>query len=230
MKQYRLQDSFLLCAFILIAATPGLATTITGKVVRVTNGAALTVLDAANKQHEVRLTAIDAPADGQAFGQASQRSLSDLVFGRIVSVRYTSTNRYGQVVGLVTCGGKDINLAQLKAGLAWFYRTHSQDIGPTRRELYDRTEREARAAKRGLWIDPNPQTPWEFNYPDAAGAKSGKLMSAQRGGKIIADRNSMIYQAPDCPDYSKVSERNRVLFNSEAEAVKAGYRKARNCP
>jgi deoxyribonuclease-1 len=34
---------------------------------------------------------------------------------------------------------------------------------------------------------------------------------------------------PACPDYSKVSERNQVLFKSEAEAEAAGYRKARNC-
>jgi deoxyribonuclease-1 len=34
---------------------------------------------------------------------------------------------------------------------------------------------------------------------------------------------------PNCSDYSKVSERNRVTFKSEAEAKAAGYRKARNC-
>jgi hypothetical protein len=34
----------------------------------------------------------------------------------------------------------------------------------------------------------------------------------------------------NCPDYNKVSERNRVPFKTEAEAQAAGYRKAKNCP
>jgi hypothetical protein len=34
----------------------------------------------------------------------------------------------------------------------------------------------------------------------------------------------------NCPDYSRIAERNRVPFKSEAEAQAAGYRKARNCP
>jgi methylphosphotriester-DNA--protein-cysteine methyltransferase len=47
-------------------------------------------------------------------------------------------------------------------------------------------------------------------------------------GPIIGNRASKIYHLPNCPDYSKVSERNRVSFKSEAEAKAAGYRKARN--
>lgn len=53
---------------------------------------------------------------------------------------------------------------------------------------------------------------------------------APTGGQIIGNRNSMIYHRPDCPDYNKVSERNRVFFKTESEAAAAGYRKARNCP
>jgi deoxyribonuclease I len=49
-------------------------------------------------------------------------------------------------------------------------------------------------------------------------------------GEVIGNRNSKIYHLPNCPDYNKVSERNRAPFASEAAAVVAGYRKARNCP
>jgi hypothetical protein len=45
--------------------------------------------------------------------------------------------------------------------------------------------------------------------------------------RIIGNRTSKVYHLPNCPDYSKVSERNRVAFKSEAEAKAAGYRKAR---
>jgi hypothetical protein len=89
---------------------------------------------------------------------------------------------------------------------------------------YTKAEDEAQATKRGLWADPAPVAPWEYRHPDAAETK------AETGGKIIGNRNSMIYHRADCPDYAKVGERNRVLFDSEQDAVKAGYRKARNCP
>jgi deoxyribonuclease-1 len=50
------------------------------------------------------------------------------------------------------------------------------------------------------------------------------------GGQVIGNRSSKIYHLPNCLDYGRVLERSRVLFESEADAVKAGYRKARNCP
>lgn len=47
-------------------------------------------------------------------------------------------------------------------------------------------------------------------------------------GKIIGNKNSLIYHVPGGGSYNKVSEANRVYFASEEEAQKAGYRKAKN--
>lgn len=73
----------------------------------------------------------------------------------------------------------------------------------------------------------------------ASGASSGRLSSAPSGkqspsqpflsGPIFGNRNSRIYHLPTCPDYEKISEKNRVPFKTETEAQQAGYRKARNC-
>jgi deoxyribonuclease-1 len=49
-------------------------------------------------------------------------------------------------------------------------------------------------------------------------------------GPVIGNRNSKVYHLPiGCPSYSQVSEKNRVSFDSEAEAEAAGYRRAGNC-
>lgn len=40
----------------------------------------------------------------------------------------------------------------------------------------------------------------------------------------------MVYHLSNCPDYQKTADKNRVYFASEAEAQRAGFRKARNCP
>ena len=69
---------------------------------------------------------------------------------------------------------------------------------------------------------------WDFRRGKTAKTQ-GVKPAATAIGPIIGNRNSKIYHLPNCPDYSKVSERNRVPFKTETEAQAAGYRKARNC-
>jgi endonuclease YncB( thermonuclease family) len=49
---------------------------ITGKVVGVTDGDTVTVLDDAKRQHKIRLSGIDAPEKSQAFGHPSPHVLN----------------------------------------------------------------------------------------------------------------------------------------------------------
>ena len=127
-----------------------------GRVVKVADGDTLTLLDAANNQHKIRLNAIDAPEKGQAFGKASGKFLSGLVAGRDVRVRWTKRDRYQRILGTVYLDDRDINLEMLKAGLAWHYKKY--DSTPA----YAQAESEARAAKRGLWQEKNPTEPEAF--------------------------------------------------------------------
>ncbi len=52
---------------------------ITGRVVAVTDGDTIKVLDADNTQYKVRLTGIDAPEKKQPFGNASRKNLANMV-------------------------------------------------------------------------------------------------------------------------------------------------------
>ncbi len=55
-------------------------------------------------------------------------------------------------------------------------------------------------------------------------------VSSSHADEIIGNKRSHIYHKPGCPDYDKVSEQNRMIFRSAAEAERAGYRAAKNCP
>lgn len=46
-------------------------------------------------------------------------------------------------------------------------------------------------------------------------------------GKIIGNKKSMIYHVPDGKFYNTILEENRIYFNSEEDAKKAGYRKSK---
>ena len=65
------------------------AETLTGRVVRVTDGDTIVVLDASKVQHKIRLQGIDAPERHQAYGTKSKEHLSDLVAGKTVEVEYS---------------------------------------------------------------------------------------------------------------------------------------------
>lgn len=139
--------------------------TFAGQVVAVADGDTITVLDSSNRQHRVRLASIDAPEKRQAFGQVSKKHLSDLVFGKTVTVEARTTDRYGRTVGRVLVDGRDACLEQIRAGLAWHYKRFERDQPAGEAAAYAAAEVEARDAGRGLWRDRNPIPPWEFRHP-----------------------------------------------------------------
>lgn len=148
---------------LLLANLPAFAgETITGLVVGISDGDTLTLLDAGNHQHKIRLAGIDAPESKQAFGQASKKHLSGLVFNREVSLDCGKTDRYKRRVCVVNVGGRDANLAQIEAGMAWWYRKYQGEQTARQREDYEAAEGQARAAGRGLWQEPTPIPPWDF--------------------------------------------------------------------
>lgn len=143
-------------------AAPAGSQTLTGRVVRVADGDTITVLDSTDTQHRIRLEGIDAPESHQAFGAQSKKSLSEMVFGKDVTVVYQKTDQYGRLVGKILLDGKDINLEQVKAGMAWHYKEYQEEQTPEDRELYAKAEDEAHNARRGLWQDRDPVAPGVF--------------------------------------------------------------------
>jgi len=163
----------------LLAVPPARAGTLHGRVVAVADGDTLTVLTAARKSERIRLAGIDAPESKQAFGAASKRSLSALVFGAEVSVEYAKRDRYGRIVGRVLHDGRDAGLAQIEAGLAWHYRRYASEQPSAERAAYAQAERRARSAALGLWVDAAPVAPWDWRRQraDARRAQAPRLSS-----------------------------------------------------
>ena len=74
-----------------------------------------------------------------------------------MSVTTSSKDRYGRVVGRVKVGETDANLAQVQAGMAWWYRDYAR-----KDDALKAAEAAARDAKIGLWVEPSPVPPWEW--------------------------------------------------------------------
>ncbi len=72
---------YILALCFVFLSLPASADSLTGKVVKITDGDTLYVLDANYQQHKIRLAGIDAPERKQAYGLASRKHLASIVAG-----------------------------------------------------------------------------------------------------------------------------------------------------
>lgn len=169
----------LTCALCLTLTQPAAAENITGRVVGVSDGDTITVLDSTKTQHKIRLAGIDAPEKAQAFGQASKQRMADMVFGKEVRVDARKKDKYGRTIGRVwvaaaECKAADCpktldgGMALLTMGLAWHYKKYEKEQPEEERGQYSFAEIEARGKRVGLWSDPKPVPPWEWRHRDKA--------------------------------------------------------------
>lgn len=237
----------------LLLATPAFAQTkeLRGRVVGVSDGDTVTVLDSADKQHRVRCQGIDAPERTQDFGEAAKKRMSGMTIDREAAVLYDKTDRYGRIVGKVMVDGRDVCGEMVFSGLAWHYKQYEGEQTAEDRKAFAEAEERARRLKLGLWAQPSPTAPWEFRRSkhvdeaaitdptpareEAAPApvtptpESSESATTTSGG-IVGNSNSRIYHWPGCPNYSQIAPSNRVAFASAEEAEAAGFRAAKNCP
>jgi endonuclease YncB( thermonuclease family) len=157
----------------------------------VATGKVTTILDGRNfvfdDGREVRLAAVEVPPVGPA-GTAAKSALEALLAGQAVELRQSApaTDRYGRTLAHVYLIGteRSAGLEMLAQG----YARVGAHVGSSAcaAELLAR-EREARAAKLGLWADP---------YYVIVGAESGAELLAERGrftvveGKVLSVRES----------------------------------------
>lgn len=154
----------LLFCGLLFAASPKVVEEFNGKVVGVTDGDTITVL--VNKQSiKVRLEGIDAPESGQSFGTKSKQALSEMVFGKRVTIKKTGEDRYGRTLGFVMVGKVDANAKMIQDGWAWHFKKYNDE------DRLAKLEVEAREAKRGLWAESTPLAPWDYRARQKAPEK-----------------------------------------------------------
>lgn len=149
--------------------------TLVGRVVGVSDGDTVILLDASRAQHKIRLEGIDAPEKRQPFGEVSKQNLARLIFGKAVKVHYEKRDRYDRIVGKVLVDGSDVCLRQIQDGMAWHFKRYQNEQSAADRLAYESAEQQARLARRGLWRDRRPIPPWKFRKQSAAA-------SARRSG------------------------------------------------
>jgi endonuclease YncB( thermonuclease family) len=117
-----------------------LAEELIGKVIKVSDGDTITVLDSNNQKHKIRLKGIDAPESQQVYGDISTQSLAELVYDKEVVVNWDKKDKYYRILGKVIVDGRDANYEQLKKGLAWYYKQYEKDLSDEDKQRYSEAE------------------------------------------------------------------------------------------
>ena len=146
----------LLTCFVLLLFPYSSFADFSGPVIGIIDGDIIEVL---RHHHErIRLNGIDCPEKGQAYGQKAKQATSALVFGKDVMLQTFGKDKYGRTLADVRLlDGTHVNHTLVKDGWCWWYPKYA----PRNREL-ERLEKNARAAKKGLWVAPVQVPPWEW--------------------------------------------------------------------
>lgn len=125
------------------------------KVISVSDGDTIHVINQSLKI-KVRLLGIDTPELKQIYGYKAKDILSEKILNKIVTIRGSSKDRYGRLIGDIFLNNRWINLELIKEGFAWHYKKYSDDI------RLSEAEKEARDNGIGLWSQINPIAPWDY--------------------------------------------------------------------
>jgi len=133
---------------------------------QVVDGDSIRIATADAGEVDLRLASIDAPEWNQTGGQAAKLHLEAITAGRRATFLQTDTDRYQRAVVFmfvdvpsledVTMRTQEINAQMVADGFAWHAVKYSSS------ERLNRLEVIAKAKRLGLWVDPNPQPPWEY--------------------------------------------------------------------
>ncbi|MGB5199944.1 MAG: thermonuclease family protein [Sedimenticolaceae bacterium] len=145
---------FIVFWLLLSSLAPAADNQLPGRVLRIVDGDSL-VLDVQGSQYRIELWGIDAPERNQPWGEAAADQLNRTLTGSFVNVRISKKG------GRIALRGRDVALDLLYDGLAWSVIPESQS--PDQAEHpYNLAQRQASAARRGLWSDEHPVPPWEW--------------------------------------------------------------------
>lgn len=139
-------------SFLLIASLS--LNSLDGTIIRVTDGDSF-IFQTSSGTLRIRMHGIDAPEYDQDFGPEAKQFLIQYLHKK-VKVFPTGVDKYGRTVGLLFVDSINVNLLEIREGLAWHYKKYSSNPAMALAEQLARQE------KKGLWKNNSPLPPWEW--------------------------------------------------------------------
>ena len=142
---------------VLVIAAAGLwGATFTGWGYKALDGDSITVAISEEKIIPVELEGIDCPELEQDFGKEAKEFTKNFIYKKKVKVEIKAYDAEERVIGRVFLEDKDLSLALIEVGLAWYDKKKGPD------KKLAKAQKKAKKAKIGLWSGLKPIPPWIF--------------------------------------------------------------------
>lgn len=221
MRANQSYKNLLISLALLSGAAPvcGKGFTLQGKIQRVMDGDTVQLLTENSAKVKIRLLSIDAPESNQSYGKESTQHLISLSQSERVTARCIGIDKYKRSLCKLLVNEVDLNLEQVKGGMAWHYKAYSSSQSKSDDEFYAAAEKSAREARIGIWASDSISPPWEFRK----GTTDSKIRGKSHGeGTVIKMSRAKICHQPGGKHYTKT--KNFQTFNSLDDCLEAGGR------
>jgi endonuclease YncB( thermonuclease family) len=190
-----------------------------GKIERVMDGNTVQLITENSTKVRIRLLGIDAPESTQNFGPESTQHLISLRKSKRVTANCIGVDRYKRSLCKIVANGVDLNLEQLKSGMAWHYKEYAYSQSKKDQAVYASAETQAQQARVGLWSSNLTTPPWEYRKSRKTGQQASDSIKTDA---IVKMSRSKICHQPGGRYYAKTT--NFIAFKSMAECIEAGGR------
>lgn len=167
---------------------------------------------------KVRFVGVNTPERGVEGYICSKRFVQKLCLDKEVSLDIDDskhTDKYGRYLAVVIVDGKNLNEMLLKEGLAEIMYIPPSEFYP-----YDWASDSTTSSK---YISSSSSS------NSGKASSSSFTSSSSSSGSYIASTNSNKFHYPNCRWGSKISDKNRVTFNSRSDAISQGYEPCKVC-
>lgn len=186
----------------------------TGKCTYVTDGDTIEV----EGLGKVRFVGVNTPERGVTGYICSKRFVQKLCLDKEVSLDIDdskNTDKYGRYLAVVIVDGKNLNEMLLKEGLAEIMYIPPSEFYP-----YDWSS------------DGTSSSSYSSSYSSSnsgSASSSSFTTGSTSSGSYIASANSHKFHYPSCRWGQKISDKNKVTFNSRSDAISQGYEPCKVC-
>lgn len=182
------------------------------RVIRVVDGDTI-VISYQGKEEKVRLIGVDTPesvhsdaSKNTPYGKIASDYTKAQLTGKTIQLEFDVQERdkYGRLLAYVYVDGKMYNKTLLEEGHAKV-ATFPPNVKYV--DEFQRLEQQAQKKQVGMW--------------------QGYTLKTE--GNFIGSKNSQKYHLTDCQGAKKISDHNKVWFDTEQEAAAAGYQPCAIC-
>ncbi len=174
---------------------------------------------------KVRLVGVNTPEKGVKGYQASKDFVKKLCLNKQVSINRDDrkyTDKYGRTLAVVIVGGKNLNEMLLKEGLAEIMYIPPSEFYPYN-WAGDNVQSTSSSTSTSVSSNAHDTTGDAYLNQGSSSSNSNNAVSDDSSGSYIGNSNSMKFHRSTCKEVNRMSEKNKVFFNSRDDAINGGY-------